>query len=132
MSSVPAVRSGECIDASVSTEAPSGDVPSAEIECCPDQLLRFEHAKRIRYAGSPHTNVGCQRGQLGRVSPNALRVASAPALVDPHILVGGPAKSLQFLRESCERCWTNRGRIRKALWGFPTVGGNRHGRATPI
>jgi hypothetical protein len=59
---------------------------------------RPQHGRRSR--GSNRQNcVGRERGQFGGLLANAVGVAGASAIVDPHIAVGSPAQLLQSLRE---------------------------------
>ena len=44
-------------------------------------------------------DVGCEREQFRRVRANAVGIARAPAIVDPHVAPVGPAQFLQRLQQ---------------------------------
>ena len=52
-----------------------------------------------RGAASGQDDVRCERDQFRRVSANAISIARAPAVFDPHVAADAPAQLLQPLRE---------------------------------
>src|SRR5262245_8757008 len=62
---------------------------------CAGCLQQWPHGRGAR----GQDDVRCERDQFRRVSTSAVGIASAPAIVDPHVAALGPAQLLQHLQE---------------------------------